>query len=273
MSSNAKTQLISSREAAEKNFSTDNVLSGGCVKCGCEIFIHYHYDDGKPVPDAPFVLIDSNGTEIEGKTDSKGFCKVKDMGCGAFELLLQEGSDEFSPQETIENNPSLQGNSEYAAVAGEYFALYNVLSRQGILTYDKDDSSDSYVDIDDEGWFGTWSVDDEYDEAYKRFWHLNREINQQSNNELRKAVNKIHSSLAAEVAGESQDNAGILLFCQIALGFVPVVGQAMDLYDLGDWCWITCTNNDNLDTWHWVGGALIAIGFIPGLGDAVKKTG
>ena len=35
MSSDKKAQLLSSAEAAEQNFSTDNILSGGCVECGC----------------------------------------------------------------------------------------------------------------------------------------------------------------------------------------------------------------------------------------------
>ncbi|MDP2571933.1 RHS repeat-associated core domain-containing protein [Vibrio penaeicida] len=271
MSQDRKTQLMSSAEAAEQNFSTDNVLSGGCVECGCEVFIRYHYDDEKPVPNAPFILKDSNGTEIEGNTDDKGLCKIENMGCGGFELLLDEGSDEFSPEEAIANNPSLQHNPIHAAIAGEYFSLYSILSREKILTYDKDDSSDAFIDIDDEGWFGTWSVEDKYDPAYKRFWALNEKINK-GPKDLRVAVQNIHTSLAAEVAGQSQDNSTILLFCQIALGFVPVVGQAMDLYDLGDWGWKTYEGND-LDTWHWASGALIGIGFVPGLGDAVKKTG
>ena len=64
MSKNKTASLLSSDEAAKKNFSTDNIISGGCVKCGCEVIIHYHYDDGKPVPNAPFVLTDSNKTVI-----------------------------------------------------------------------------------------------------------------------------------------------------------------------------------------------------------------
>ncbi|MEF1257063.1 DUF6531 domain-containing protein, partial [Vibrio sp. M260112] len=271
MNQDRKTQLISSAQAAEQNFSTDNVLSGGCIECGCEIFIRYHYDDDKPVPNAPFVMKDSNGTTIKGVTDEKGLCKIENIGCGGFELLLYEGSDEFSPDEVLANNPSLQHNPTHATMAGEYFSLYSILSRENILTYDKDDSSNHFIDIDNKVWFGALSVEDKYDPAYQRFWALNKHINQ-GPRELREAVNNIHTSLAAELAGQSQDNTTILLFCQIALGFVPVVGQAMDLYDLGDWGWKTY-QGDNLDSWHWAAGALVGIGFVPGLGDAIKKTG
>ena len=235
------------------------------------MFIRYHYDDDKPVPNAPFVLTDSNNTLIEGKCDGDGCFKIENMGCGSFELLLDEGSDELTPQEVMTNNPSLQSNPEYAVIAGEYFALYSLLSREKILTYDADDSSNSVVDVDNDSWFGSWSVDEKYKAAYARFWVLNREVNEGSK-ELRIAVNDIHSSLAGEVAGKAKDNSALLLFCQIALGFVPVVGQAMDLYDLGDWGWATF-KGEGIDTWHWAAGVLIAIGFVPGLGDAAKKTG
>ncbi len=58
------------RRPPSKILPPTNVIPGGCVTCGCEVFVRYHYDDDKPVPDAPFVLIDSNGKEIEGTTVS-----------------------------------------------------------------------------------------------------------------------------------------------------------------------------------------------------------
>ncbi|MFZ5018244.1 hypothetical protein ACOY39_28185, partial [Klebsiella pneumoniae] len=81
---------------------------------GCEALIHYQYDSGKPVPDAPFVLTDSKGTQINGKTDADGLCFIYDMGCSTFELLLDEGSDTFKPEEVTACNPVLQDNPEYA---------------------------------------------------------------------------------------------------------------------------------------------------------------
>ncbi|WP_332420201.1 DUF6531 domain-containing protein, partial [Vibrio metschnikovii] len=273
MSQERKAQLLSSAEAAEQNFSTDNVLDGGCVECGCEIFIRYHYDDDKPVPNAPFVLIDSNKKELTGQTDDQGLTQIKNVGCGSFEVLLDEGSDDFKPKDKLTNNPALQDNPHYAAIAGEYFALYTLLNRQGYLTYDASDSDDNNVNVGHTGWLGgTFTrIPKEYKPAYDRFWQLYKNINRGSI-ELRQAVNQIHCGLAGELAGRSQDNTAILLFCQIALGFVPVVGQAMDIYDLGDWGWTTCVSEE-LDEWHWANGALIGIGFIPGLGDAMKKTG
>ncbi|WP_068713411.1 RHS repeat-associated core domain-containing protein [Vibrio tritonius] len=267
MSDSKKAELLSSAEAAKQNFSTDNVLDGGCVECGCEIFIRYHYDDDKPIGNASFVLTDSNKTEISGQTDANGMCKVTNMGCGGYELLLGEGSDEFKPTPLAENNPVIQQNPEYAALAGEYFALFTLLRNAGCLVYDADDSSDQYVDVDRD----TFNVPDKYEAAYDRFWQLDKKVNQ-GPVDLRKAVNKMHCGLAGELAGHAQDNSAILLFCQIALGFVPVVGQAMDLYDLGDWGWRTYEGNQ-LDNWHWAEGALVLVGFVPGLGDATKKTG
>ncbi|WP_136485613.1 AHH domain-containing protein [Vibrio sp. H11] len=267
MSQGKQTELLSSAQAAKQNFQTDNVIDGGCVECGCEVFVHYHYDDGQPISDASFVLTDSNQAEITGKTDANGMFKVQNMGCGAYDLMLGEGSDEFEPQPKLQNNPVLQDNPEYAVLAGEYFALFTLLRKEGCLVYDADDSSDEHVDVDRDTWF----VPDEYESAYDRFWELSEQINNGPIS-LRQAVNKMHSSLAGELAGRAQDNSAILLFCQIALGFVPVVGQALDLYDLGDWGWRTY-EGDNLDNWHWGEGALVAIGFVPGLGDAAKKTG
>lgn len=271
MSKNRKAELLSSEQAAEKNFSTDNVVSGGCSECGCTALIHYHYDDGKPVPEAPFILTDSNNTEIEGKTDKKGLCLIKDMGCGGFDLLLDEGSDDFKPAKTVINNPVIQDNAEYAALAGEYFTLFTLLRSKGYLKYDASDSSDTEVDVDDTSFF--MDVADEYEPAYKRFWQLDKQINNGSKS-LKIAINKIHTSLPAEVVSKAGDNSAVLLFCQVAVGFIPVVGQAVDIYDLGEWGWQTYAKEDNRsDPWHWAAGSLAVIGFIPGLGDALKKSG
>ncbi|WP_246743283.1 RHS repeat-associated core domain-containing protein [Dickeya oryzae] len=272
MSENKKATLMSSEEAASQNFSTDNKISGGCAKCGCEVLIHYHYDSGKPVPNAPFVLIDSNKTEIHGKTDANGLCKIYDMGCASFTLMLDEGSDDFTPRETVENNPVLQSNPAYATLAGEYFTLFLLLRKQGLVSYDADDSSDRHVDVDGAGLFT--SIPKEYRKSYDRFWELDKRVNRGSR-DLKRAVNKIHHSLAAEVADKGgDDNAALMLFCEIALGFIPVVGQAMDVYSIGEWSWQSYKEPAKLDDpLHLAEGALCAIGVIPGLGDALKVSG
>lgn len=275
MSKNKTASLLSSDEAAKKNFSTDNIISGGCVKCGCEVIIHYHYDDGKPVPNAPFVLTDSNKTVIKGKTDSKGLCRIYDMGCGTFELLLEEGSDEFKPKETLQNNPVFQSNPAYAALAGEYFTLFLILRQQGLIEYDASDSSADEVDVDNVGMFGGVfnSVPDKYNKAYKRFWELDKKINRGSR-DLKVAVNKIHHSIAAELGDKASSNEAVLLVCEVLLGFVPVVGQVMDLYAIGDWGYDTYKTPAKLDdNMHLAEGALCLIGIIPGLGDAIKVSG
>ncbi|BCV62866.1 RHS repeat-associated core domain-containing protein [Shewanella algae] len=271
MSQNRKAELISSEVAAEQNFTTDNILRGSCVECGCTALIFYHYDDGQPVPEAPFILTDSNNKKLEGKTDRKGLCLIEEMPCGAFELLLDEGSDEFRPKETEENNPVLQVKPEYAAIAGEYFTLFTLLRNKGFIEYDADDSSERHIDIDDASLF--LNVPDEYEPAYERFWELNDRINRGSMG-LREAIYKIHVSLPAEVVSKAGDNSAILLFCEIALGFIPVVGQAMDIYDLGEWGWQTYTQAAlRSDPMHWAIGGLVLVGFVPGVGDALKKSG
>lgn len=276
MSENKSATLVSSNDAAEKNFSTENKISGGCVKCGCEALIHYQYDSGKPVPDAPFVLTDSNGTQIKGKTDADGLCFIYDMGCGTFELLLDEGSDTFEPEAVTTSNPVLQDNPEYARLAGEYFTLFLLLRQQGLLEYDAEDSNEQQVTVHDTGWLGGifTSIPENYRDAYVRFRQLDRQVNQ-GNPALKQAINKIHHRLAAEVADHvGDDNTALLLFCQIALGFVPVVGQAIDFYTVGEWAWDSWKHPDSLnDPLHIADGVLCAIGFIPGLGDAIKVSG
>ncbi|WP_234932221.1 RHS repeat-associated core domain-containing protein [Pectobacterium carotovorum] len=272
MSQNKQATLLSSEDAASRGFSTDKKISGGCVECGCEILIYYHYDSGEPVPNAPFVLIDSNKTEIHGQTDANGLCFIYDMGCSTFELMLEEGEDKFTPQETIQNNPVLQSTPGYAALAGEYFTLFLLLRKQGLVTYDADDSSDRHVDVDGAGILT--SIPDDYKKAYKRFWELDKQINR-GNRQLKQAINKIHHSLAAETADAGgDDNAALMMFCEIILGCIPVVGQALDVYSIGEWCWQTHEDPKLMDDpLHVAGGVLCVIGVIPGLGDAIKVSG
>ncbi|QCR07125.1 DUF6531 domain-containing protein [Brenneria rubrifaciens] len=272
MNQDKKATLLSSEDAAKRNFSTDNKISGGCAICGCEALIYYHYDSGKPVPNAPFVLTDSNKKEIRGKTDANGLCHIFDMGCGTFELLLDEGTDAFEPKQTVQNNPVLQSSPAYAALAAEYFTLYLRLRKQGLLAYDAEDSGDSHVDVEGAGLLTL--IPDEYRKEYDRFWQLDEQVNRGSR-QLKQAINKTHHSLAAEVADMGEDdNAAFMMLCQVVLGCVPVVGQALDLFFIGEWCWKTYENpallDDNL---HLADGALCVIGVVPGLGDAIKVVG
>ncbi|MBY8073256.1 DNA/RNA non-specific endonuclease [Vibrio fluvialis] len=272
MSQNKHTELMSSAQAAELNFSTDNVKEGNCKECGCEVFVRCHYDDGSPIKEAPYTIVDSKKGETTGQTDENGLLKVINMPCGGYDLYLEEGSDAYEPKEVLANNPAIQSNPEYAAITGEYFALYVILNRKGYLTYDADGSDKDEVDVDGVGIMSMFGVaPDGYEEAYKRFWELHEQINDGPTS-LKEAVNRAHCGLAGEVAGQGKDNEALILFCEVALGFVPVVGQAMDLYDLGGWGWKTYEGK-SLDEWHWAEGALIALGFIPGLGDAGKKIG
>ncbi|MGR5209397.1 RHS repeat-associated core domain-containing protein [Vibrio rotiferianus] len=272
MSQNKHTELMSSAQAAELNFSTDNVKEGNCKECNCEVFVRCHYDDDSPIKEAPYTLVDSKKGETTGQTDENGLLKVINMPCGGYELFLGEGTDAYEPKDVLTNNPALQTNPEYAAITGEYFALYTILNRKGYLTYDADDSDEDEVDVDGVGIMSMFGVaPDGYEEAYKRFWELHEEINDGPTS-LKEAVNRAHCGLAGEVAGQAKDNEALVLFCEVALGFVPVVGQAMDLYDLGGWGWKTYEGK-NLDEWHWAEGALISLGFVPGLGDAGKKIG
>lgn len=272
MSQNKHTELMSSAQAAELNFSTDNVKEGNCKECSCEVFVRCHYDDGSPIKEAPYTIVDSKKGETTGQTDENGLLKVINMPCGGYDLYLEEGSDTYEPKEVLANNPAFQSNPEYAAITGEYFALYVILNRKGYLTYDADGSDKDEVDVDGVGIMSMFGVaPDGYEEAYKRFWELHEQINDGPTS-LKEAVNRAHCGLAGEVAGQAKDNEALILFCEVALGFVPVVGQAMDLYDLGGWGWKTYEGK-SLDEWHWAEGALIALGFIPGLGDAGKKIG
>jgi hypothetical protein len=131
MSQTAQSELLSASEAAGRNFSTDNIIGGGCVECACEILVRYHYDSGKGVPEAPFEMTDAKDNVYEGKTDQHGLFKAENIACGSFDILFDEGSDAFTPLETVANNPVLQDNPEYAALAVEYFTLYDYLHQKG----------------------------------------------------------------------------------------------------------------------------------------------
>ncbi|WP_051616352.1 RHS repeat-associated core domain-containing protein [Lonsdalea quercina] len=266
--------LVSSEEAASKNFSSDKAIPGGCKECACEIFVQYLYDSGKPVPNAPFVVTDSKGTNISGQTDENGYFKIYDMGCNGYELNIQEGSDEFEPEDTVTNNPVLQSNPEYAALAGEYFTLYLLLSKEGLLEYDQEESKRyNEVGINSHVYGGMYFYyEDKYELAYNRFMELKDKINN-SSRELKQAINKVHHSLSTEVASHTTETA-VLLFCQIILGFVPIVGQAPDVYFIGEWCWAAYKNPENLkDPYFICEGVLDVIGVVPGAGHALKYAG
>jgi hypothetical protein len=59
---------------------------------------------------------------------------------------------------------------------------------------------------------------------------------------------------------------------QIAIGFVPYAGQVADVRDLVA-CGIKLKGGGYKSGWQWFDCALTVIGFIPGLGDAVKAVG
>ncbi|WP_221885971.1 DUF6531 domain-containing protein, partial [Pectobacterium polaris] len=275
MSQNKSSALAASGNAANGSFSTDNKISGGCSQCGCKTLIDYKYESGRPVPNAPFLVKDSKGNIIKGETDDSGLALIQDMGCGGYEIYFDEGSDNFSPPNTVENNPLLQSNPAYAALAGEYFTLFTLLHEKGIVIYDEEDSDDYEVDIDDTSlWSSVFSsVDDRYQQAYDRLWILNRQINAGSK-ELKQAINNIHqSSLAAETA-DGDSKIVVMLVCEVILGCVPVIGQAMDVYFLGDWLWRGYEESERFKDWIFLAeGALAVIGFIPGAGDAIKRGG
>jgi len=108
--------------------------------------MQYHYADGRGVPNAPFEMTDSNGKVISGKTSKDGVFKATNIGCGTYEVLFDEGEDEFTPQETYANNPTLQANPEYAALATEYFTLFHHLHQKGLVSV----SSGGWTDFGDE---------------------------------------------------------------------------------------------------------------------------
>ncbi|WP_420064953.1 RHS repeat-associated core domain-containing protein [Pectobacterium colocasium] len=190
---------------------------------------------------------------------------IHDMGCGTFELLMGEGSDTFDPKKTVQNNPVLMSNPAYASFAGEYFTLFVMLSKQGLVEYGAVQQSVRMPQS---------MIPDEYKPALKRFWVLERQL-YGSDGELQREIRRIQHQLSAELASRaaSIDDA-VLLLCEVILGCVPVVGQAMDVYFLGQWCWNSYENPDLLkDTMHQIDGVLCVIGFVPGVGDALKVSG
>ncbi|MEH0834601.1 RHS repeat-associated core domain-containing protein [Pectobacterium cacticida] len=265
MNQEKSSALTASGEAAKRSFATDNRISGGCVACGCEILVYYHYDSGDPIPNAPFQLTDSRNHKIEGRTDDNGMFFIHDMGCGTFELLLGEGSDTFDPQKTVQNNPVLMSNPSYASFAGEYFSLFVILRAQGLVEYGAVQQSVRLP---------LSTIPERYKPALKRFWELERQLYSRDG-ELQREVRRIQHQLSAEVASKAAgiDNA-VLLFCEVILGCVPVVGQAMDVYFLGEWCWASYNDPGLLtDPLHQIDGVRCVIGFVPGVGDALKVSG
>ena len=204
MSQEAKSELLSAAEAAERNFSTNNVVGGGCMECACEVLVRYHYDDGKGIPEAPFEMTDSKGNVYTGKTDKNGLFKAENIACGTFEILFDEGSDEFTPLETVANNPVLQDNPEYAALATEYFTLYDYLHQQGHVTassggfWDWGEEDISYDIANTHGFFGFGRrrVSEQDEKAIKRFSELAKQI-QNDNGPLEAAIIKSHHQLAS----------------------------------------------------------------------------
>ncbi|MGI8490943.1 glycohydrolase toxin TNT-related protein [Pectobacterium sp. S5] len=265
MSQDKSSALAASGDAAKRNFTTDNKISGGCTTCGCEILVRYHYDSGEPIPNAPFQVTDSNNHKIKGKTDENGMFFIHDMGCSTYELLLGEGSDTFDPKKTMENNPVLMSNPAYASFAGEYFSLFVILREQGIVQYGSVQQS-VRMPLSD--------IPEQYKLALKRFWELEKQLHR-DDGELQREIRRVQHRMSAEVASEasSVDNA-VLLLCEVILGCVPVVGQSMDVYFLGQWCWYSYKNPNLLnDTMHQIDGVLCVIGFVPGVGDALKVSG
>ena len=270
MSQEAKSELLSASQAAERNFSTNNVVGGGCMECACEVLVFYHYDDGKGIPEAPFEMTDSKGNVYTGKTDKNGLFKAENIACGTFEILFDEGSDEFTPLETVANNPVLQANPEYAAIATEYFTLYDYLHQKGYATADADD------------WYGDDDVEHEIvnsrhvtdvqdKRAITRFRELAKQI-ENDNGPLEKAIVKTHHQLA----GEASDNTMVIMMAaEIILGCVPVVGDVIDVKDCATWLYdgiigtAGCSFSDPLYLGE---GALNMIGFVPVLGNAIKGT-
>ncbi|WP_368350112.1 RHS repeat-associated core domain-containing protein [Pectobacterium peruviense] len=275
MSQDKQDSLHQSSAAAEKKFSTDKIIQGGCKECECETFVQYVYSSGDPVPNAPFVLTDSKGNKTDGQTDGSGYFKIQNMACNAYQLDIKEGSDDFDSPDTVENNPVLQANPAHAALAGEYFTLYLLLHEKGIVEYDAEDSERyDEVNVDDSTLSGRFfsNVEDKYQLAYDRFQTLKKQINA-GDREFKRAINKIHHSLSAEVADQTTETA-VLLLCQIILGFIPVVGQAPDVYFIGEWCWAAYKKPDNLeDNYFLAEGALNVVGVIPGPGHALKIAG
>lgn len=146
-------------------------------------------------------------------------------------------------------------NPAYASFAGEYFSLFVILRAQGLVEYGSVQQSVRMP---------LSTIPDQYKPALKRFWELERQL-YRSDGELQREIRRIQHQQAAEVASKASsiDNA-VLLFCEVILGCIPVVGQAMDVYFLGKWCWDSYETPELLkDTMHQIDGVLCVIGFVP----------
>ena len=51
-----------------------------------------------------------NGKVLMGKTSQEGIFKASNIGCGAYEVLFDEGEDDFEPSSLYAQNPVLQAN-------------------------------------------------------------------------------------------------------------------------------------------------------------------
>ncbi|WP_255992349.1 DUF2345 domain-containing protein, partial [Chitinolyticbacter albus] len=67
------------------------------------IELNYAYDDIEPVKGAPFTLKYSDGTEIRGKLDDKGFARVDGVPLGTAKVLLGDDSRAWDPKRKIDN--------------------------------------------------------------------------------------------------------------------------------------------------------------------------
>ena len=247
--------------------------------------MQYHYADGSGVPGAPFEFTDSNGKVIAGTTSQDGVFKVTNIGCGQYAVLFDEGEDEFTPQETFANNPVLQKNPEYAALATEYFTLYHYLKEKGLVgissggwtDWGQEDLSHDIESVMESDWLGrsTGNTKQGFTQqdvnAVKRFRELAERI-EGDNGDLEAAIIKTHHQLA----GEASDNSMVIMMvAEIILGCIPVVGQVMDVKDCAVWLYDGCTGAEGADFSDplYLGmSALCFIGFVPGLGDAIKKS-
>ncbi|MFT8212370.1 MAG: DUF6531 domain-containing protein [Symbiopectobacterium sp.] len=212
-------------------------------------------------------MTDSKNNKIEGKTDENGKVFIYDMGCGAFEILLGEGSDKFAPTEKIKNNPVIQSSPEKAVLAGEYFALYVEMSKLNLVVYDPHSQLAAGMGI-------MHSIPPQYKPAYERFCVLVRKIRREDP-AFRKEIGRIHNSISAEVATLARKiDSAVLLMGEIILGCIPVVGPAIDAICIAEWCYDTYQKPALLDDpMHQMDGVFCAIGVIPGLGDAMKIRG
>lgn len=274
-------RLMNSEQAALEDFSGCAVINGGCVECDCEVLLFYHYDNGNPVPNAPFTLTDSKGNVINGRVNEHGLCHIKQIACGVFGMQLYEGEDEFIPPQVPENNPLFRKNSQYAGLAAEYVSLYVLLSRRGLPEWhlchvgaEQKEQEEGYRGETDTPYITADNSGQEYRQAYNRFQQLDRLVNAaETDLALRSAVNHTFHSLAAEVADGSGSEA-LLLAAEIILCLVPVVSQAADIHYLTRWCDNSCENPELLnDPLHLAAGALAVIGFVPGSGVAIRKSG